>query len=389
MRSGANAEPLRRVERDTLLAPGRNPCARGPRAARRHRAGVGLEPHADRVRSRPDPCGGHEPAFGGRGGRPTCGAGTDSGSLGCSRTRRGGHGAGSPTLPRRADPDPRRNPPGHGGARAIPGAGPRGSLARRARPPFRGSDGLAPPSWRRRLRPGAADERPRWRHPFGQHGEAEHRVPLFSRPALEGQCDQVKVWETLGAIAAGASDPALENGKKAPRLVISGAVKLLLRLGTRRSETLNMRWSDIDEHAQTWTVPGMFRKGGRTHVVPLPPLALRVLADLRPVTSHTPWVFVGKRGASLANNPARWTEILRKASGLDFTLPVWGQGSPRGRAGLQVTRPDGHGSAKRSGPGCSCPHRKARAMTAVGERYPTHKLDHCLRVFRSFGSGAS
>jgi len=38
------------------------------------------------------------------------------------------------------------------------------------------------------------------------------------------------------------------------------------------------------------------------------------------VSGATPWVFVGKRGASLANNPARWTELLRKASGLDFTL---------------------------------------------------------------------
>ena len=77
-----------------------------------------------------------------------------------------------------------------------------------------------------------------------------------------------KLWETLDAIAAGTSDPVLESGKKAPRLVIAGAVKLLLLLGTRRSETLNMRWSDIDERAQTWTVPGAFRKGGRTHVVP-------------------------------------------------------------------------------------------------------------------------
>jgi integrase len=129
-----------------------------------------------------------------------------------------------------------------------------------------------------------------------------------------------KLWETLDAIAAGSSDPVLENGKKAPRLVIAGAVKLLLLLGTRRSETLNMRWSDIDERAQTWTVPGAFRKGGRTHVVPLPPLALRLLTDLRPISGTTPWVFVGKRGASLANNPSRWSEILRKASGLDFTL---------------------------------------------------------------------
>jgi len=36
--------------------------------------------------------------------------------------------------------------------------------------------------------------------------------------------------------------------------------------------------------------------------------------------ANCPWVFVGRRGASLANNPARWTEILHNASGLDFTL---------------------------------------------------------------------
>src|SRR5262249_58967301 len=78
--------------------------------------------------------------------------------------------------------------------------------------------------------------------------------------------------------------------------------------------------ADIDERAATWTVPGIFRKGGRTHVVPLPPLALRLLGDLRPISGSTPWVFVGPRGASLANNPARWTEVVREASGLDFTL---------------------------------------------------------------------
>jgi len=128
------------------------------------------------------------------------------------------------------------------------------------------------------------------------------------------------LWLALDEIAAGASDPVLENGKKVPRLVVAGAVKLLLLLGTRRSETLNMRWSDVDDHAKTWAVPGMFRKGGRAHVVPLPTLALDILKDLRPVTGKAPWVFVGKRGASLANNPARWTEFVRKTAGFDFRL---------------------------------------------------------------------
>ena len=67
-------------------------------------------------------------------------------------------------------------------------------------------------------------------------------------------------------------------------------------------------------------MPGIFRKGGRTHVLPLPPLALGLRKDLRPVSGGTPWVFVGRRGASLANNPARWTAFIRRASGLDFGL---------------------------------------------------------------------
>lgn len=129
-----------------------------------------------------------------------------------------------------------------------------------------------------------------------------------------------RLWEAMDALAAGESDPVLENGKKVPRLVVAGAIKLLLLLGTRRGETLNMRWADIDERAETWAVPGMYRKGGRTHVVPLPPLALRILEDLRPISAAKEWVFVGKRGASLANNPFRWTELVRKLSALDFTL---------------------------------------------------------------------
>jgi integrase len=128
------------------------------------------------------------------------------------------------------------------------------------------------------------------------------------------------LWDALDALAAAPSDPVLETGKRVPRHVVAAAVKLLLLLGTRRGETLNMRWPDIDERAQTWTVPGMFRKGGRTHVVPLPPLALQVLMDLRAVSDEAPWVFVGRRGAPLGSNPSRWTDLVRKACGLDFTL---------------------------------------------------------------------
>ena len=122
---------------------------------------------------------------------------------------------------------------------------------------------------------------------WGLREELIERDPIagLQRPRPERPRDRVlsddevkRLWETLDEIAAGASDPVPSSGKKAPRLVLATAVKLLLLLGTRRSETLNMRRADFDERAQTWTVPGMFRKGGRTHVVPLSPLALQILA---------------------------------------------------------------------------------------------------------------
>ncbi|MBN2370136.1 MAG: tyrosine-type recombinase/integrase [Vicinamibacteria bacterium] len=103
-------------------------------------------------------------------------------------------------------------------------------------------------------------------------------------------------------------------------LVVAAAVRTLLLLGTRRTETLRMRWQDLDLNAGTWVIPGEFRKGGRTHVVPLPRSAIRIVLGLRGVTDHTPLVFSGDRGASIVANPARWTRALRKTTGVDFKL---------------------------------------------------------------------
>ena len=47
--------------------------------------------------------------------------------------------------------------------------------------------------------------------------------------------------------------------------MVAGAVKLLLLLGTRRSETLNMRWADIDEQHRPGQCPECSaRAAGRT-----------------------------------------------------------------------------------------------------------------------------
>lgn len=93
---------------------------------------------------------------------------------------------------------------------------------------------------------------------------------------------------------------AAENGvPRHPRngRAVAALFKILLLLGQRIGETLAMRWTDLDltRELPAWTIPAGVRKGRlgreRAHVVPLPPLAVTVLADLRRTTGHHERVF--------------------------------------------------------------------------------------------------
>jgi integrase len=53
---------------------------------------------------------------------------------------------------------------------------------------------------------------------------------------------------------------------------------LSLLLGTRRSELLSARWSDMDLEQKTWRIPST--KAGRPHLLPLPNAAVEILKAL-------------------------------------------------------------------------------------------------------------
>lgn len=62
---------------------------------------------------------------------------------------------------------------------------------------------------------------------------------------------------------------------------------LLLLLGQRRTETLKMSWAHFKAKPGVWTLPGDITKNGRTHSVPLPPLAWAHIEALRKLTGST------------------------------------------------------------------------------------------------------
>jgi integrase len=97
--------------------------------------------------------------------------------------------------------------------------------------------------------------------------------------------------------------------EKQPPLV-AAAVRVLLLLGQRCSETLEMRWADLelDADVPTWTIPGEFRKGNRLHVVPLAPLPVTILRAVKALTGEKDRVF---EGVSLGNAERDWWAAVR------------------------------------------------------------------------------
>jgi integrase len=109
---------------------------------------------------------------------------------------------------------------------------------------------------------------------------------------------------------------------------------LALMLGTRRSELLSMRWTDIDMQQRTWRIPET--KAGNSHLLPLPSPAMAMLETL-PSRGTSEWVFPGGCYAdvgALTNAPC--------AHGNGPSSDFQGDGQPRSSYKLGTERVTGH-----------------------------------------------
>jgi integrase len=95
--------------------------------------------------------------------------------------------------------------------------------------------------------------------------------------------------------------------------------RLALLSGARRSELLRARWEDINVTDAIWTIPQT--KAGRTHRLPLPTSAIRLLRGL-PSRFRGGWVFPSHRRSDqhIADANTAWDRIRRKAGIPDVRL---------------------------------------------------------------------
>jgi integrase len=76
--------------------------------------------------------------------------------------------------------------------------------------------------------------------------------------------------------------------------------QLLILTGQRRDEVAEMRWSEIDLDARTWTLPKERVKNNVEHVVPLSDAAVAILASLPRIKGKSDFVFTTTGDAPVA-----------------------------------------------------------------------------------------
>lgn len=96
-------------------------------------------------------------------------------------------------------------------------------------------------------------------------------------------------------------------------------MKMLLITGQRKTETMKMRWSDIDKNV--WTIPAELAKGKRSHDIPLSDSALQVIDKMKSIHWQSDYVF---NSPVLENSPVnsikRSVTNVKQFTDNDFTV---------------------------------------------------------------------
>jgi integrase len=95
--------------------------------------------------------------------------------------------------------------------------------------------------------------------------------------------------------------------------------RLLLLTGARRSEVLSAKWDHFDLQKGVWTKPGATTKRKTTHVVPLSPAAMQIIAGREQMDSE--FLFPGRHGEGhRVEVKANWSRICKAAKISDLRV---------------------------------------------------------------------
>jgi len=115
--------------------------------------------------------------------------------------------------------------------------------------------------------------------------------------------DELKaLWKALDHVP---NDPTLMIGL--PTVL---GFKLLLVTAQRRGELAQAAWDEFDLKNQWWTIPAGRSKNGLAHRVPLSPLALKLLENVRAASPVSDWLFPSPKGGPV--DPHAFTRAVSR-----------------------------------------------------------------------------
>jgi integrase len=139
---------------------------------------------------------------------------------------------------------------------------------------------------------------------------------VFRYGIATGRCMRDPASDLRGALTSATSTPraaiidpagvgemlrAIDGYQRLPMLRM--ALQLLALVFTRPGELVSAEWSEIDDDAGVWSIPGPKTKMRNPHRVPLPKQALTLLAELRKITGRSQYLFESsKPGTHISTN---------------------------------------------------------------------------------------
>lgn len=146
-----------------------------------------------------------------------------------------------------------------------------------------------------------------WAIQAGEAGIEVNPAAGIEKPAKENQREKVLTDDEIRAVW---------QAMEAQTQLMGAMFKLRLITTQRGGEISHMRWPDID--GDWWTIPGEYSKNGRAHRVPLSPMALSILKEIRPVTGKQEWVFLSPSLKGPIWAIWKSTADIRDKSGVEF-----------------------------------------------------------------------
>ncbi len=131
-------------------------------------------------------------------------------------------------------------------------------------------------------------------------------------PAKEASRDRVlsepeiqTLWQSLNSKKLKMTEP------------VRMSLRMILVTGQRKGEVVSARWDEMDLAAGWWTIPGEKAKNGLPHRVPLSPLALELLKQIRKLSSDSEFLFPSAHGNKTIRHDAVSKAVRRDESALN------------------------------------------------------------------------